>query len=53
MMLFQLAFNYMPFMNKVFHSSPVDAYSWLAATAVAVTIYTIVGFEKWIRFGRT
>jgi len=52
MLLFQLAFNYLPWMNQVFHSKPVDAMSWLAAFAVALTIYSIIGLEKWIRFGK-
>lgn len=52
MMLCQLAFNYLPFMNRIFHTAPVDALSWLVTTAVGLSIYTIVGFEKWIRFGR-
>jgi Ca2+-transporting ATPase len=52
MMLFQLAFNYVPFMNSIFHTAPVDALAWGAATAVGLAIYTIVGFEKWVRFGR-
>ena len=51
MLLFQLAFNYVPFTNRIFHSAPVDALSWIAAAAIAFTIYTIVGFEKWLRFG--
>jgi Ca2+-transporting ATPase len=50
MLVFQLAFNYLPFMNQIFHSRPVDGLSWVAASAVAVTIYFIVGLEKWIRF---
>ncbi|MCY2976131.1 MAG: cation-transporting P-type ATPase [Planctomycetota bacterium] len=53
MMLFQVAFNYIPFMNHIFHSAPVDAISWLAALAVSLGIFAVVGFEKWIRFGRT
>lgn len=52
MIVFQLAFNYVPFMNRIFHSKPVDALSWGAAVVVALVIYTIVGFEKWVRFGR-
>ena len=52
MVIFQLGFNYVPIMNQIFHSQPVDGLSWVAATAVAVAIYTIVGIEKWIRFGR-
>jgi Ca2+-transporting ATPase len=53
MLLFQLAFNYLPFMNRVFHSAPIDSLAWIASIAVAVAIYSIVGFEKWVRFGRS
>ena len=53
MLLFQLAFNYLPYMNRVFHSAPIDSLAWIASIAVAVAIYTIVGFEKWVRFGRS
>jgi Ca2+-transporting ATPase len=53
MLLFQLAFNYLPWMNQIFHSKPVDALSWLAAFVVALSIYAIIGLEKWIRFGGT
>ena len=53
MLVFQMAFNYVPFMNQIFHSKPVDALSWGAALAVGLVIYSIVGFEKWVRFGRT
>jgi len=47
-----LAFDYVPFMNPIFHSKPVDTLSWIAAAALALAIYAIVGFEKWLRFGR-
>ncbi len=38
--------------NQIFHAKPVEALSWGAAASVGFAIYTIVGFEKWVRFGR-
>jgi len=50
MLLLQLAFNYLPFMNSMFRTAPVDGQSWAAVLAVSFAIYCIVGFEKWVRF---
>ncbi len=52
MLVLQLAFNYLPWMNQVFHTEPIDGLAWLAAAGVSLAIYAIVGFEKWCRFGR-
>lgn len=52
MIVLQLGFNYLPFMNRMFHTAPVDWVSWVAVTAVSLGIMAIVGFEKWVRFGR-
>lgn len=48
-----MAFNYVPFLNQIFHSKPVDVLSRAAALVVGLAIYSIVGVEKWVRFGRT
>jgi len=47
----QLLFTYTPLMNKLFHTAPIGAESWLRIAAVAVTAFAAVEFEKWIRFG--
>ncbi len=47
----QLFFTYAPVMNKLFHTAPIDAESWLRIAAVAVASFLAVEFEKWIRFG--
>jgi cation-transporting P-type ATPase F len=52
MIVLQLGFNYLPFMNRMFHTAPVDWLSWVAVSAVSLGIFAIVGFEKWVRFGR-
>ena len=48
----QLLFTYAPVMNRLFHSAPISAESWLRIVGVAAVVYLAVEFEKWIRFGR-
>ncbi len=48
----QLLFTYAPFMNKLFHTAPISGGSWLRLVAVAAVAFTVVEFEKWIRYGR-
>jgi len=48
----QLLFTYAPIMNHLFHTAPLRAESWLMIIAVAMTSFTLVEIEKWIRFGR-
>ncbi|MGZ8940746.1 MAG: HAD-IC family P-type ATPase, partial [Limisphaerales bacterium] len=48
----QLLFTYMPLMNKLFHTAPIGAGSWLRIAGVAGAAFVAVEFEKWIRFGR-
>ena len=45
----QLAFTYVPFMNRLFQSSPIDIWGWAAVFAVGFGVYVITGFEKWLR----
>ena len=48
----QLLFTYAPVMNKLFHTAPIDAASWLRIVGVAAVAFVAVELEKWIRFGR-
>ncbi len=48
----QLFFTYAPVMNRLFHSAPLGAESWLRIVGVAVVAFVAVEFEKWLRFGR-
>ncbi len=52
MVMAQLLFTYAPTMNKLFHTAPIGAESWLYIAAVAAAVFVAVEFEKWIRFGR-
>lgn len=45
----QLLFTYLPIMNRLFHSAPITLESWLKITGVAVGVFLLVEFEKWVR----
>ncbi len=49
MIALQLAFTYVPLMNTIFHSAPIDAVWWLSILGVGLAIYLIVEAEKWLR----
>ncbi len=52
MVSLQMLFVYLPVMNRMFHSAPVSAASWLKVLAVALIAYGVIGFEKWLRSRR-
>ena len=47
----QLLFTYLPLMNILFHSAPIDVGSWLRIVGISAFAFVAVEFEKWIRFG--
>ncbi|MGQ9652457.1 MAG: cation-transporting P-type ATPase [Thermodesulfobacteriota bacterium] len=49
MLMVQLLFTYAPFMNVVFHSTPIRIDSWIRIVLVSVAGYVIVEIEKGIR----
>jgi magnesium-transporting ATPase (P-type) len=48
----QLAFTYLPIMNRLFHTEPIAAGYWLAILAVGLAIYGVMGLEKLVRLRR-
>lgn len=46
MLAAQIAFTYFPFMNKVFHSAPIDFKDWGKILLIGVLSFIIVGIEK-------
>ena len=48
--LAQIAFTYLPLLNRLFHTAPVRAEAWLYIMATGMAAYTVVEIEKWIRF---
>jgi Ca2+-transporting ATPase len=49
MTLLQLLFTYAPFMNKAFHTTPVEPMDWVFIISTGIIIYSIIGVEKYIR----
>ncbi len=49
MLVAQLLFTHAPIMNRLFHTAPLDAASWLYITGVGFAAYCVVEFEKWVR----
>ena len=52
MLTVQLLFNYLPLMNRLFHSAPVRAETWLHVTLVGLVAFLLIELEKRFRFGR-
>ena len=46
--LLQLLYVYAPFMQALFHSVPLEAEAWLRIMLIALSVYVIVEFEKWV-----
>jgi len=49
MVVLQAGFTYLPAMNDLFHTAPIDAAAWMRVVGVAVSGYGVVGAEKWLR----
>ena len=49
MLLIQLFYTYMPFMNRLFASSPISAGSWLYILTTGLITFLIVEGEKRLR----
>jgi cation-transporting P-type ATPase F len=46
MIILQVLFTYMPFMNRFFQSAPISIYSWMKILAAGFAVYLIVGIQK-------
>jgi cation-transporting ATPase F len=49
MALLQVLFTYSPTMNQLFGSAPMTRTEWLWVLGGGLTIYAVVGIEKWLR----
>ncbi|MGB5716002.1 MAG: cation-transporting P-type ATPase, partial [Gammaproteobacteria bacterium] len=49
MVLLQVLFTYSPAMNQLFGTAPMARIEWLWVLGGGLTIYTVVGVEKWLR----
>ncbi len=48
----QMAFTYLPLMNKLFHTAPIGIMDWMHILAVGLVIYLVIGAEKKFRHHR-
>ncbi len=48
MLLVQIAYTYLPLMNRLFRSAPIDLGAWLRIVAAGLLVYLIVEAEKWL-----
>jgi magnesium-transporting ATPase (P-type) len=51
MIVVQVLFTHLPLMNRLFHTAPLTLGAWVRIGAVALAVFLIVEFEKWLRFG--
>ncbi len=49
MIVLQLVYTYVPFMNAAFSSAPLDAWMWLPILAVGLVAFVVVEIDKWLR----
>jgi Ca2+-transporting ATPase len=54
MFLLQLAYTYLPLMNRLFQSAPVTLSMWGRTVAAGVLVFVIIEIEKWVwtKFGK-
>lgn len=48
-LILHLGFIYLPFMNSIFGSAPLEIHSLAAAAALAFLIVPVISLEKWLR----
>ncbi len=49
MVVIQLLYTYLPFMNNLFSSAPMSFALWLDVIGVSLAAYILIEFEKWLR----
>jgi magnesium-transporting ATPase (P-type) len=47
LVLLQIGYVYLPFMNTLFGSAPLGVQDWLKSALVAMTVMPVIGLEKW------
>ncbi|MFN3385668.1 MAG: cation-transporting P-type ATPase [Candidatus Thermochlorobacter sp.] len=52
MLLLQLLYTYVPFMNSAFQSAPLTLEDWAISLVPGFVIYVVIGFLKYWRYGR-
>ncbi len=53
LLLMQGCFVYLPPLQKVFGSAPLDGWAWLTAMLVGAVVLPVISLDKWLRRERT
>ncbi len=53
MLVLQMIYTYLPVMNRMFQSAPIDLAAWGRILAVSLIAFAVVEGEKWVRRGAT
>jgi len=53
MLVLQMIYTYLPVMNTMFQSAPIDLAAWGRILAVSLIAFAVVEGEKWVRRGAT
>lgn len=48
MLSLQIGITYLPFMNEVFQTAPIEIYSWLIIIAISVLVFLIIEVSKFV-----
>jgi Ca2+-transporting ATPase len=49
MVLIQLVFTYVPFMNLIMHSAPIGLEAWGLIVLMGLLVFVVIELEKWFR----
>ena len=49
LLVLQTCFIYLPPLQTLFNSAPIDGRGWLFAMAVGATVLPVISFDKWVR----
>ena len=49
LVLLQVGFVYLPFMNTLFHSAPLGIMEWIQAFVVGLIVLPVISMDKWLR----
>ena len=48
LLMLQLAITYIPTMNVVFGTAPINLFAWIWPLAIGCTVFTAIEIEKWV-----
>ncbi|MBV1714159.1 MAG: cation-transporting P-type ATPase [Desulfomicrobium sp.] len=49
LLVLQACFIYLPPLQTLFNSAPLDGWGWMFAMAVGATVLPVISFDKWVR----